>query len=548
MNNIFCLLLLSLIYGCSDPTTNLKPNDNNDTGILVQPTETIETLKIDETPDTQEPNEAIKIEVNKLPKGEYTIKALIKAFQAIEISDGGSIDIYDDSQKISDLDHYQHAPGDIEFTFVIKNSDGATQEEINRTLTILEENAPEEKDNEEPNKPDQNQPLLTGLAYDAPTKTFTWDSTYSGTLTITLNGNVIDSIPVSEKSWVFSSPEEGWNQITFSQGELSVSDGFNHASEAKPTPNADPIITRLNFDLNTKTYTWNTSYSGDLTISINGKFIASIPVTNKTWTIPSPEEGWNQVTFAQGNLTVSDGFSYTTPAPPVAERKFTDAKAAMDWETLYYSHITYAFNRFYVFLESGHVARFEKDGIVLSSVSKISDSTLFSGQIADNYSKLTAIVPYKFYAWETYFFFENSYKFVYFDRMNRASNGYPRGNITNFTYENSEVFTGLVTAACQHTNPDWEHHYYFLSDGRWLEYHMLNQELVNAPAATSQTFDFTDQEAKDITACVRLTAERYLFFLKGGKVVKFNMTTKKKESGYPKLMEEEWPTIFDHLQ
>ncbi|MCY4044758.1 MAG: hypothetical protein OXE99_06730, partial [Cellvibrionales bacterium] len=256
---------------------------------------------------------------------------LIKAFKKIEVSNNGSLVIYDDIQKIEDVNTYTHSPGEVEFIFVVKNGDGSTRKEINRKLIILKDE-PKEETTELPNEqqkpvptpdlPDLPvlKPIISDVVFNNETNTYHWNTTHTGQITITQNGNLIDAIPVIAKTWVLSTPAEGWNQVTFSQGDLSVSHGFSFTkkSEENPptSPDSSPIITNLIYSPTTQQYTWETTRTGNLSIALNGNLVASVPITNLSWVLPHREEGWNQLTFSQGNLSVSHGFSYTIPKEP----------------------------------------------------------------------------------------------------------------------------------------------------------------------------------------------------------------------------------------
>ena len=221
-------------------------------------------------------------------------------------------------------------------------------------------------------------------------------------------------------------------------------------------------------------------------------------------------------------------------------RVFSNVLAAMDWD-LSEDEATYKYNFIFLFLEGKKIARISKAGLFLEDVFTAGASGLFKDPILTNFDKLTAQVPISTNDWRSYFYFDAGSKLLEFDR-NHA--GFTNGGIKSNNWSNMSAFSGLITAACQGPNDAWHHAYFFLNDGRWVEYQMSTTNIVTPAGPTSNTFDFTEEESKNITACVKVNTDTYLFFLKGGKIVRYNMTTHKKSTGYPKLIEEQWPEIF----
>lgn len=94
--------------------------------------------------------EAEDLEIDNIPKGEFTLDGLKKALDEIEVTKGAELTIYDDIQLIDDIDDYEHEPGKIEFTYVVIGKNGTTLEKT-KTITLVESDTDDTKDTENNN-------------------------------------------------------------------------------------------------------------------------------------------------------------------------------------------------------------------------------------------------------------------------------------------------------------------------------------------------------------------------------------------------------------
>ena len=143
------------------------------------------------------------------------------------------------------------------------------------------------------------------------------------------------------------------------------------------------------------------------------------------------------------------------------------------------------------------------------------------------------------------FFFLNDGTYLRYDMTNDATDaGYPK-QINNSTWPGLQIGTSKIVGAI---NWDETFAYFFLSNGTFIKYNMVNDAAVAGypQTVTNTAWPGLASYATAITATVDWNAQYFYIFLNNNTYIKYNKTSNTVVSGYPKpINDSTWPGLMN---
>lgn len=143
----------------------------------------------------------------------------------------------------------------------------------------------------------------------------------------------------------------------------------------------------------------------------------------------------------------------------------------------------------------------------------------------------------------TAYFFRADNRYVRYNKVNdQADNGYPV-DVNNSSWLGLGDYRDLITAGF---NADNGKSYFFLRDGRYIQYdNATDRADAGFPKPTDNiNWPGLGAYAGSIKASLRWTTSKVIFFLSNGTYLRYDLTKKKVDTGFPKAVDNtNWPGL-----
>lgn len=268
---------------------------------------------------------------------------------------------------------------------------------------------------------------------------------------------------------------------------------------------------------------WYTAQTGTAQIYRDGALIASVPAGQGTYTDTNVPTGKVAYTIMLNGQSAS------------LIRNNATIIAGLDWNDA-------ANNTAYFFRSDMKYVKYNKsqDKAEAGYPQNINNST-WPG--IENYKeKITATLKWNN---QKGFFFLNDGTYLRYDMTNDAADaGYPKP-INSSTWPGLQLGTNKIVGAI---NWDETYAYFFLSNGTFIKYNMVNDAAVAGypQAVTTTTWPGLAAHATSITATVDWNAQYFYIFLSNNTYIKYNKTSNTVMLGYPKAVNDStWPGLMN---